>query len=129
VAGRRVGTNLEYRARVRFLSNGTVGLALTKLEGSATEALIGKELIVPGLTYTPGTAINARVMVWGTGTTQLSAAVWAAGTTEPVLPTITGTDTATTLQVAGGLGLSAYLYGSATSPVDVRFTSYSATVD
>jgi PKD repeat protein len=129
VAGRRVGANQEYRARVRFLPNGTVGLALTKLDGSATEVLIGKEVIVPGLTYTPGTAINARVQVWGTGTTQLSATVWNAGTTEPVLPTLTGSDTSVGLQAAGGVGLSAYLYGSATAPVDVRFTAYGVTVD
>ena len=127
VTGRRVGTNLEYRARVRFLANGTVGLVFSKLTGTATEALIGTEVIVPGLTYTPGTELQARVRVWGTGTTQLSATVWAAGTPEPVSPQVTTTDTTASLQAPGGLALSAYLYGSATAPMNVRFTTFGAT--
>jgi PKD repeat protein len=127
VTGRRVGTNLEYRARVRFLANGSVGLVFSRLAGSATETLLGSEVIVPGLTYTPGTSLRARVQVWGTGTTQLSARVWAAGATEPVFPQATASDTTASLQTAGGLALSAYLYGSATAPVDIRFTSYAVT--
>jgi hypothetical protein len=54
VTGRRVALNQEYRARVRFLANGSVGLALTRLSGSASEVVIGSEVMVPRLAYTPG---------------------------------------------------------------------------
>jgi PKD repeat protein len=127
VTGRRVGTNQEYRARIRFLANGTVGVAFGRLTGTSSETLIGSEVIVPGLTYTPGISLQARVQVWGTGTTQLAATVWAAGAPKPVFPSLTASDSTASLQAAGGLGLSAYLYGSATAPVDVRFTAYAVT--
>jgi PKD repeat protein len=127
VTGRRVGLNQEYRARVRFASNGQVGVALTRLAGSASEVLIGGEVIVPGLTYTPGTVLNLRVRVSGTGTTSLSATLWTAGSSEPTTPTVTRSDTTASIQAAGGLALSAYLSGSATAPVNVRFTSFTVT--
>jgi PKD repeat protein len=127
VTGRRVALNQEYRARVRFLANGSVGVTMTRLSGTASETVIGGEVVVPGLTYVPGTALQVRVKVAGTGTTQLSATVWAAGTTEPATPTVTRTDSTASLQAAGGLAVSAYLSGTATSPVAVRFTSYSVT--
>jgi PKD repeat protein len=128
VVGRRVGTNQEYRARLRFLPNGTVGIALTKLAGTSSEALIGSEVIVPGLTYPPGAVLDVRVRVVGTGTTQLAASVWAHGATEPGTPTVSRTDDTGSLQVAGSVGLSAYLYGSATAPNTVTFSRFAATV-
>jgi hypothetical protein len=127
VTGRRVGTNLEYRARLRFLANGTVGLAFTKLAGSTSEVLVGSEVIVPGLTYTPGTALSVRVQISGTGTTQLAATVWAAGSAQPAAAQVIRTDSEAALQAAGGVGLSAYLSGSATAPLAVRFTALSVT--
>ncbi|RBY95121.1 radical SAM protein [Blastococcus sp. TF02-8] len=127
VTGRRVGANLEYRARLRFLPNGTVGVMMSRLAGSSTETAIGSEVIVPGLTYTPGQQLEVRVRAWGTGTTQLTASVWAAGATEPGTPTVSRSDATPELQAAGGVGLSAYLFGSATAPLDVRFTGFSVT--
>jgi PKD repeat protein len=127
LTGRRVAANQEYRGRVRFLANGAVAVAATRLSGSASEVVIGTEVVVPGLTYTPGTALQVRVRVVGTNPTQVAVTVWRAGTTEPAGPTLTRTDTTASLQAPGGLGVSAYLSGSATSPSAVRFTSYSVT--
>jgi hypothetical protein len=112
---------------VRFLANGAVGVAVAKLTGTSAEVLIGSEVIVPGLTYTPGTPISVRVQVSGTGTTQLAATVWPAGSPEPGVPTVTRTDTEAALQVPGSPALSTYLSGSATAPLAVRFTSLSVT--
>jgi hypothetical protein len=122
-----VTTNQEYRARLRFLANGTVGLAITRLSGTSSEALVGSEVLVPGLTYTPGQVLRVRLQVSGTGTTTLAASVWVDGATEPATPTITRTDTTASLQASGSVGLSAYLSSSATAPVAVRFSSFSAT--
>jgi PKD repeat protein len=127
VTGRRVAANQEYRARVRFLANGTVGVTMSKLAGSATEAFIGAEVLVPGLTYTSGTTLRVRLQVSGTGPTQLAATVWPEGSTEPATPTVTRTDDTASLQAPGGLGISAYLFGSATAPVAVQFNGFAAT--
>jgi PKD repeat protein len=127
VTGRRVTVNQEYRGRVRFLANGAVTVAVTGLSGSASEVVIGAETVVPGLTYTPGTALQVRVRVVGTHPTQIAVTVWRAGTVEPAAPTVTRTDTTASLQAPGGVGVSAYLSGSATRPSVVRFTSYSVT--
>ena len=127
VTGRRVGLNQEYRGRVRFLANGSVAVAVTRLSGTASEVAIGAETFVPGLVYTPDTAMQVRVRVTGTNPTQISVSVWLAGTAEPAAPTLTRSDTTATLQAPGGLGVWAYLSGSATRPTAVRFTSYSVT--
>ncbi len=126
VVGRRVAADQEYRARLRYLADGTVRLALSRLSGSATEVLLGGEVVVPGVSSTPGTPVAVRLVVDGTGTTALSATVWAAGQPEPALPTLTRTDTTAPLQAAGAVGLSGYLSASATAPVPVRVTSFSA---
>ncbi|MGY1809658.1 LamG-like jellyroll fold domain-containing protein [Blastococcus sp. SYSU D00669] len=123
VTGRRVGTGNEYRARLRITPTGQVYLALSRLSGG-TEAFPGGEAVVPGLTWTPGTALEVRVRVTGTGTTQVAASVWAAGTAEPATASITRTDTTAGLQAAGGVGLAAHRPGSTTAAVDVRFTSF-----
>ncbi|MGY1841499.1 PKD domain-containing protein, partial [Modestobacter sp. SYSU DS0985] len=126
VQPRRLGTNQEYRARVRVLADGTVRVAFTRLSGSASETIIGGEQLVPGLTYTAGTVLNLRVQAVGTGTTELAATVWAAGSDEPVEPTVTRTDSTASLQATGSVGLSGYLSGSATAPVGVRVTGFTA---
>jgi PKD repeat protein len=121
VSGRRIAGVGEYRVRLRFASDGRVALALSRLTGT-TEAFPGGEAYVPGLTYTPGTPLEVRVQVSGTGTTQVKATVWADGTTEPATATMTRTDTTAALQAPGAVGLSAYLPGSATAGTSVRFS-------
>jgi len=121
VSGRRITGAGEYRVRLRFASDGRVGLALSRLTGS-TEAFPGGEVYVPGLTYTPGTPLEVRVQVSGTGTTQVKATVWADGTTEPGTASMTRTDTTAALQAPGAVGLSAYLPSAATAGTTVRFS-------
>ena len=127
LVGRRAGLNQEYRARLRFLANGTVAVAITRLSGTSSETVLGSEVVLPGLTYTSGMPLQARFVVTGTGTTQLSATVWKAGSAEPTTPTVTRTDVTASLQTAGGVGLAAYLSGTGTPPVTVRFTGYQVT--
>jgi PKD repeat protein len=126
VTGRRVAGAGEYRARVRVLADGRVGLALSRLVGT-TEAFPGGETIVPGLTWTPGTVFNVRVQVTGTGTTTVRASVWAAGSAEPATPTITRSDTTAALQAAGGVGLTVHRPSDSTTATAVRFTGLTVT--
>ncbi|SHF73640.1 PKD domain-containing protein [Geodermatophilus nigrescens] len=126
VVGRRVGADQEYRARLRLLADGTVRVAVTRLAGTGAETIVGTEVVVPGLSSTAGTPVAVRFVVDGTGTTALAATVWAAGQAEPATPTLTRTDTTASLQAPGAVGLSGYLSGSATTPVPVRVTAFSA---
>jgi PKD repeat protein len=125
VSGRRVNNVGEYRVRIRLLANGTVGLALSRLTGT-TEAFPNGEVIVPGLTYTPGTALNVHVQVFGTGTTTVRATVWTTGT-EPATWQLTRTDSTAGLQAAGGVGLAVHRPSDTTATTAVRFTSYRVT--
>ncbi len=111
-----------YKARVRVLADGSVRAALVKLAGTSDEALVGTEVLLPGLTYTAGTELNVRVQASGTGTTDLTLSVWATGRPEPTTPMLVRTDGTAALQAAGGISLGGYLSASATSSVDVRFT-------
>ena len=125
VTGRRVGVNLEYRARVRFTPTGAVFVGVTRLEGTASEVLIG-EAQVPGLTYTPGTVLQVRVRTVGTAPTQLAVTAWPATSAEPTTPSVVRTDSTASLQAAGGFALSAYLSAAATAPVNVRVSAFRA---
>jgi PKD repeat protein len=126
VAGRRVDANTEYRARVRMLANGTVGLALSR-RANGSEGFPGGETIVPGLTVPSTTALNVRVLTTGTAPTQVQVWVWRAGTTEPTAPAITRSDNTAGLQLPGGVGLTVHRPSSTTAATSVRFTAYRVT--
>jgi PKD repeat protein len=126
VTARQVAVNTSYAAQVRVLADGSVGVSLVRFAGTSDAVLIGKEVVVKGVTYTAGMVLRVDVQASGTGTTNLSATVWADGSAQPVTPSVAGTDTTAALQGAGSVGLSGYLSGSATSPVAVRLTSFTA---
>jgi PKD repeat protein len=127
LVGRHVSTNNEYRARVRILSGNTIGIAITKLAGSASETLIGSEVTLTGVTYTPGMLINVRYQVTGTNPTTLRLKAWPNTVAEPTAWRLTATDSTAGLQAAGSVGVSTYLSGSATNaPVSVSAAAYSA---
>ncbi|MCZ2861277.1 radical SAM protein, partial [Blastococcus sp. VKM Ac-2987] len=92
VGARQVEVYQSYKARVRVFADGSVRVAMVKLTGSTAETLIGSEVLLPGVTYTPGTELNVRVQASGSGTTELALSVWAAGSAEPATPTLTRTD-------------------------------------
>jgi PKD repeat protein len=126
VAGRRVGLNQEYRLRLRYQANGAVGVAVTRLAGSATETVLGSEVTLPGR-YTAGQVLQVSLRVTGTGTTTISGSVWADGDAAPTTPMVSRTDTTASLQAAGSVGLTAYLSGSATSGTVARFGALTVT--
>lgn len=127
VVGRSVSNSNEYRVRARFAPNGNVYLALLKINVTFTEQLIGSEVLVPGITYTPGTAYRIRLSTVGTQPTTLSAKLWPAASAEPGTWLVSATDASTGIQAPGGVGLHAVLSGSATiTPVIVSFSNFSA---
>jgi PKD repeat protein len=123
VVGRRVDAGNEYRVNVKVAADGKVSLLLNRLAGG-TEAWPGGEVVVPGLTYSEGMTLNARVQVSGTGTTQVTASVWADGTAEPATPQLVRTDSTAALQAPGAVGVNAYRPSSATDATAVRVTGF-----
>lgn len=121
VLGRRINPTNDYRARVRFNSNGTVVLSLAALRGSSTVQTLSAAVTVPGLTYTPGQTLELRYQVTGTNPTTMRARVWPTGQTEPTSWMVTTTDTTAAIQAPGAVGLQPYLSSTATNgPVIVR---------
>jgi PKD repeat protein len=114
VARRSAGNN-QYRVAVRFTTDGKVTLTLLRM-AAGTEITL-KAVTLPA-TYTPGTVLQVRFDVAGAETTTLSAKAWTTGAAEPTAWQVSATDVPpAALQVAGGIGVSAYLAGSATAPL------------
>jgi len=123
VSGRRVSTNHDYRAKLRLLPGKPVGVQITKLAGTTTETSVAREILLPGVTFTPGSALRVRFQVTGTSPTTLRMKVWPAGTAEPAAWALTATDATAGLQAAGAVGITTYLSGSAiVLPVALRVT-------
>jgi PKD repeat protein len=107
----------EYRLKLRIYASGSMTQAITKLVGS-TETTI-RSRVLPGK-YTAGTKYSVAFDAHSQGsTTTLRASVWPAAVQQPAWQ-FTATDGTTALQVAGAVGVAAYLSSGATNgPVTV----------
>jgi PKD repeat protein len=127
VSPRRVSSAGDYRAKVRLQSNAQVSVQLVRVASNGTETALGPVTTVAGLTYDTAVGVRIRVQATGTSPTTLRAKVWSGSVAEPGTWQATTTDSTTALQVAGGIGLTSYLSGSATNaPVVARFDDLSA---
>ena len=115
IVGRRVVGVGDYRAKVRLLSTGAVSVTLSYVTSAGVETVIRSETTVPGLTYTAGTQLRVRLQVSGTSPTTVQARLWPVSGVEPSTWLVTATDTTAAMQVAGGLGVTTYLSGTATN--------------
>ena len=76
------------------------------------ETILKSDVVVAGLTYTPGTPLRLRFQATGTNPTVLRTRVWRLGAAEPTTWTVSITDATAALQAAGGVGIMGYLSGS-----------------
>src|SRR5690606_4918974 len=104
---------------VRQLSTGGTQVVL----GRAANGVDGVLAAVPlALEAAPGELLQVRAEVTGTSPTTVRAKVWADGTSEPEDWAVSATDSTAKLQAPGGVGLRAYLSGSATNaPIFAMF--------
>lgn len=109
----------EYRGRVRF-SGSSVYAAVHRVAGGSPVVLV-PEVVVPGITSTPGTVYRVRFSVSGTAPTTLRLKVWANGTPEPVGWNVQATDSTPVLQGPGAVGLHAYAQGAVAYPMTFAF--------
>ena len=103
-----------YRAKVRLDATGGAQLTLSRVVGG-TETAVRTAVTVPGVKLTAGSQLQIRMQTQGTGTTNLRARAWMAGTPEPTTWLVTATDTTAALQTTGGQYLSTYLTSSSTN--------------
>ncbi|RKR72934.1 beta strand repeat-containing protein [Frondihabitans australicus] len=113
ISGRRVDSNNEYRATLRFSNSGQGVLSLTAISGG-TATNLGSQVVMPG-TITAGSSVSFRMQVSGTGTTSIKLKAWLTGTTEPSGWNISLTDSTPSLQKAGGIAIQSYVSASATT--------------
>ena len=111
--GRRVTATDDYRAKIRFGSNGAVAVWLARMQSGAETVLTS--VTVPGLTFAPGDQISVREQVSGTSPTTVRVKVWKVGSPEPAAWLLTGTDSAAALQNPGSVGLYTYVSSSSTN--------------
>jgi PKD repeat protein len=110
--GRRIDATNDYRLKLKYSPDGTVTAQLVRTVAGAETVI--QSITVPGLTLAPNVAINMRLQVSGSGTTQLNGRVWKAGNPEPATWQLSASDSTAALQANGSVGFYEYLSGSAT---------------
>ena len=113
LVGRGISFTSDYRTKVVVSKTSTVEVTLSRIVGGTETEL--SSVVLPGVTYTPGTLYSVRMQVWGTGTTNLRAKVWKSSDVEPTAWTVTRTDATSSLQAPGWVGVACYLSGTATN--------------
>ncbi len=112
VTGRRVSDGNDYRLKLQYRANGTVGAFLERYSGGV-QTQLAFVANVPGLTMAPDDVLSVRFQVVGTSPTLVRAKVWRAGTAEPAGWLVTANDAPPTLlQEAGHLGVHFFTSGS-----------------
>ena len=126
IVGRSVNSD-AYQATVGLKSNGSASLTVSKVVGGTTTAVVASQTIA-GFSYAAGDRLDFRFQVLGTGPTTLRARLWQASQPEPTSWQASGSDSAASLQAAGGIGLLGYLSSSSTNaPSPVTFDDLSVT--
>ena len=119
---RHVSPGNEYVARLRWRSDGTVTLSLTR-RVNGTETQITPETIIPGATTSQ--AIRLIADINGTAPTTINAHAHAIGTPDPGTWQQSTTDTSPTLQNPGTPGITTYLSSSTTNaPLTTTYDDY-----
>lgn len=114
-AGRRVAGAGDYRAKLALRAGGSVALSLVRTSSTGAETTIAPAVTVPGASVTPGTPLEVRVQVTGSGPTTIRARAWSSAATEPTGWQVSATDATTGLQGPGVIAFNHYLSSSATN--------------
>jgi PKD repeat protein len=121
---RRNGGN-AYRPKIILNPNGSVAVH-AGLVVNNSESSIAPSVVVPGLTHTANGFIWVRAQVSGASPTTIRVRAWADGQPEPTAWHFSATNSNSVVQVAGAVGLRAYM-SSNNAPVTFRFDDFSVT--
>jgi PKD repeat protein len=126
VLARMNGTGNAYVLTARVNPNGSLQVFLARLVSGAETQL--KSVTLSTFGYTAGDRLKLRLDVSGSGTTSLAGRVWRASASEPAADQVSTTDTTTSLQGPGALGVKAYTSSALSSlPVQVSVAGFRAT--
>ncbi|GAB2695493.1 metallophosphoesterase [Thalassiella azotivora] len=126
--GRRIAGAGDYRAKVRFLPDGTATLSLVQADASGREVVLAPPVAIPGPPLPHGGGVHVRMQVTGSGPTTLRARAWPVGAPEPSAWAREATDTTAGLQGPGAVGLVTYVSSSATGATTVAVDDLVAVV-
>ena len=118
----RANGNNGYLGKLRYLSNRTVSLTLSRLVNNVDTALT--TAVVPGLTVNPGQLLRLKLEAEGTAPTALRVKAWPVAGSEPAAWGLTGTDFTASLQTPASAGLNLYVSGSATATSVLSFDRF-----
>ncbi len=117
--------NSEYRPRLLFNADGSVSVNASVLT-NGSESSLGAAVAVAGLSQSADGFIWLRAQVTGASPTTIRVKAWADGEAEPAGWQFSATNSHAAVQVAGAVGLRAYISRSvSTAPVVVSFDDYS----
>lgn len=110
LVGRKSASN-DYRAKLRFLADGSARIGLSRVVGGVETVL--KEVVLTG-GYEPGKVVHVQLSIKGAGSTNLGVKAWT-GDVEPANFNTSAVDTTAELQAAGSVGIIGYASMSATN--------------
>jgi hypothetical protein len=121
IIARWMNSGTMYRFRLRLDDNGSM-IANAVRGVNNTWSDIGSMVFVSGVSFAPNTWINVRAQVVGVNPTTLRLKAWNDGQPEPSPWHLNVTDATAELQMAGSIGLRAYVNPSGTyAPVVFSF--------
>lgn len=122
MAGRSISGAGDYRAKLRFDTDGRVTLSTTKVVGSIETTL--SQVVLPGISYKANDQLKIRIEVAGTSPTLIRAKAWLATSAEPSAWQLSTSETTAALQGGGGVGVVVYVSGAASNtPLTVKVDS------
>lgn len=123
--GRDVPGVGSYRAQIGIAPNGSLRISLLRRTPSGAQTFLTPEVAVPGISHVPGQQLRLRLLVTGSGTTDLHAKLWRSGSPEPTGWTVSATDSTPSFQGPGGVGIGGLLSRSATNtPITVTVDDF-----
>jgi len=127
LAVRQVGTS-AYRPKLIFSPSGQVSVHAGVVVNGAENSL-GTAVTLAGVTHAANAFIWLRAQVTGVNPTTIQVKAWPDGQAEPSTWQFTATNSASTLQAAGAVGVSTYMSSTITNaPVRFSFDDLSAVV-
>jgi hypothetical protein len=121
----RRNTNNEYRPRIMFQPDGSIRVGSSVLVGGS-ETMLGTPVILSGFKPAAGSFVWVHAQVTGASPTTIRVKAWADGQSEPAAWQYSATSSHAAVQVAGNVGLRAYLSAKVgNAPIRVTFDDYS----
>lgn len=121
---RYLSNSNQYYLKSQFTASGGIQIQLVRAVDGAETVLAAQNQ--SGFGYQAGDKVNLKLSIAGKNPTVLAAKIWGQNAAEPTGWQINATDSTSSLQTQGGVGLRLYLSGSSTNaPATAAFDNLS----